>query len=114
MCDMYAWNGSDWTRITFDVNQPHPCLHAHDMAWNGQGLVVTGGYVDTSDTPSKSDWRFTFAPDGRSGLWSQVAIGTCQPIDGTSVTPTPTRPGATRWRGWRVASLPPGTTSCSR
>jgi hypothetical protein len=83
LCDMYAWNGSDWTRITFDVNQPYPCLHSHDMAWNGQGLVVTGGYVDTSDTPSKTNWRFTFAPDGRSGLWSQVAIGTCQPIDGT-------------------------------
>jgi hypothetical protein len=83
LCDMYVWNGSDWARITFDVNQPRPCLHSHDMAWDGQGLVVTGGYVDTSDTPSPTNWRFTFAPDGRSGAWSQVSIGTCRPIDGT-------------------------------
>jgi hypothetical protein len=83
LCDLYAWNGSDWARVTFDVNQPHPCLHSHDMAWDGKGLVLTGGYVDTSDTPSPTSWRFTFAPDGRSGDWSQVSIGTCQPTDGT-------------------------------
>jgi len=83
LCDMYAWNGSDWARVNFDVNQPHPCLHSHDMAWDGVGLVVTGGYVDTSDTPSRTNWRFTFAPDRRSGAWSQASIGTCQPTDGT-------------------------------
>jgi hypothetical protein len=83
LCDMHAWNGSDWVRITDDVNQPRPCLHTHDLAWDGQGLVVTGGYVDTSDTPSPTHWRFVFAPDGKSGTWSQSAIGTCQPTDGT-------------------------------
>jgi hypothetical protein len=80
---MYAWNGADWAPLTFDGNQPHPCLHSHDMAWDGAGLVLAGGYVDTSDTPSPTNWRFTFAPDGRSGEWSQVSIGTCQPTDGT-------------------------------
>jgi hypothetical protein len=83
LCDMYAWNGSNWAPVSFDGNKPHPCLHSHDMAWDGAGLVMTGGYVDTSDTPSATDWRFTFAPDGRSGAWSQVSIGTCQPTDGT-------------------------------
>jgi len=83
LCDMYAWNGSDWARVAFDASQPHPCLHSHDMAWHGTNLVLSGGYVDTSDTPNPTNWRFTFAPDGRSGVWSQVAIGTCHPIDGT-------------------------------
>jgi len=82
-CDMYSWNGSNWGAVAYDASQPHPCLHSHDMAWDGQRLVVTGGYVDTSDTPSPTDWRFTFAPDGRSGTWSQATRGTCQPIDGS-------------------------------
>jgi hypothetical protein len=83
LCDLFAWNGSDWARIDYAVNQPHPCLHSHSMAWDGQGLVVTGGYVDTNDTPSLTNWRFAFAADRRSGVWSQIAGGTCQPIDGT-------------------------------
>jgi hypothetical protein len=83
LCDMYAWNGSDWARVDFDLNQPYPCLHTHDMAWDGQALVVTGGYVNTSDKPSTTNWRFAFAAGGRSGVWSQTTAGTCQPIDGT-------------------------------
>ena len=101
-CDMLAWNGSNWTSITFDAGQPHPCLHSHSIAWDGQRLVVTGGYVDTSDTPSPTDWRFTLAADGRSGTWSTTTRGTCQPIAGTDAvihpgariaydTPTATR-----------------------
>jgi hypothetical protein len=82
-CDLFAWNGSDWERISYDVNQPHPCLHSHDLAWDGHGLVVTAGYVDTNDTPSPTNWRFVFAADRRSGVWSQTTTGTCQPIDGT-------------------------------
>ena len=82
-CDLFAFNGTDWARISYDVSQPHPCLHSHDMAWDGQGLVVTGGYVDTNDTPSPTNWRFVFAADRRSGVWSQTTAGTCQPIDGT-------------------------------
>ena len=83
LCDMYVWNGSDWARIEFDASQPHPCLHSHDIEWDGEGLVATGGYVNTSDKPSPTNWRFSFAPGGRSGAWSQVSIGTCQPIGGT-------------------------------
>jgi hypothetical protein len=83
LCDMYAWDGSNWARIDYDVNQPHPCLHSHDLAWDGGALVVTGGYVNTSDTPSLTNWRFTFASDGRSGAWAQAGRGSCYPIDGT-------------------------------
>jgi hypothetical protein len=82
LCDLFAWNGSNWTRVEFDAGQPHPCLHSHSTAWNGQGLIVSGGYVDTSDTPSPSDWRFTFAADGRSGTWATTTRGTCLPIAG--------------------------------
>jgi hypothetical protein len=82
-CDLFAWNGSNWARIEYDANQAYPCLHSHSLAWDGQGLVVTGGYVDTSDTPSPTNWRFTFAADGRSGAWSRTTSGTCQPTDGT-------------------------------
>jgi hypothetical protein len=82
-CELFAWNGSDWASIEYDVNRPYPCLHSHGMAWDGKALVVTDGYVDTNDTPSPTDWRFTFAADGRSGAWSQVARGTCRAIDGT-------------------------------
>lgn len=83
MCDLFAWNGSNWTSITFDAGQPHPCLHSHSIAWDGQGVIVTGGYVDTSDTQSSTHWRFTFAADARSGTWSTTTRGICQPIAGT-------------------------------
>jgi hypothetical protein len=83
LCDMYAWDGANWNRVQYDASQPYPCLHSHDLAWDGAGLVVVGGYVDTSDTPSPTNWRFTFAPDGRSGAWSQVPAGTCVAVLGT-------------------------------
>ena len=85
-CDMYVWNGSNWRQVQFDMNQPHPCLHTHSMARDGQGLVVTGGYVDTSDTPNAVLWRFTFAADAKSGVWSQASSGVCQPIIATDAT----------------------------
>ena len=83
LCDLFVWNGSNWRSIQFDVNQPHPCLHSHSMAWDGQRLVMTGGYVDTSDTPNPVLWRFTFAAGAQSGVWAQASNGTCQPVAGT-------------------------------
>lgn len=83
LCDLFAWNGSNWQPIQFETNQPHPCLHSHSVAWDGQGLIVAGGYVDTSDTPSPTHWRFTFAADGRSGTWSSMGSGVCSPVGGT-------------------------------
>lgn len=86
LCDLFVWNGSNWRSIQFDVNQPHPCLHSQSVAWDGQGVVVTGGYVNTSDTPSPVLWRFTFAAGAQSGAWSQASNGTCQPVAGTDAT----------------------------
>lgn len=83
LCDMYAWDGANWNPIRFDTSQPHPCLHSHDFAWDGSGLVAVGGYTDTNDTQSATNWRFTFAPDGRSGTWSTVSAGTCVAVLGT-------------------------------
>jgi hypothetical protein len=106
LCDLFVWNGSNWRSIQFDVNQPHPCLHSHSMAWDGQRLVMTGGYVDTSDTPNPALWRFTFAVGASSGAWSQASNGTCLPIAGTDATIHPgakmayDMPSATRaWFG---------------
>lgn len=84
-CDLYAWDGSNWRSVGFDTNKPYPCLHTHSAAWDSQAqvLVVTGGYVDTSDTPNPALWRFTFAAGGQSGSWSQDSNGTCQAIGST-------------------------------
>jgi hypothetical protein len=82
-CDLFAWTGSDWTPILYDAQATGPCLHSHSMVWDGTGLVLAGGFVDTSDTPSPTNWRFTFAADGRSGNWSQSASETCAPVLGT-------------------------------
>lgn len=82
-CDMFAWNGSNWAPVSFDAGRPHPCLHTHSIAWDGERLIVVGGYVNTSDRPSTTSWRFTFAADGRSGSWSEASTVTCQPIGGT-------------------------------
>jgi len=69
LCDMFAWTGSDWAFVT-PANQG-PCLHSHSIAWDRDRLVVTGGYVDTHDTPSNEVWYFTFT--GKySGTWSQA------------------------------------------
>jgi hypothetical protein len=83
LCDMYAWDGANWNRVLYDTTQPYPCLHSHDFAWDGSGLVVVGGYVDTNDTANSTNWRFTFAPGGRSGAWSKVPAGTCSAVLGT-------------------------------
>lgn len=65
LCDMWAWTGDNWQRITTNAG---PCLHTHDMAWDGNRLVVTGGFTDTSDTASHDVWYFTFESATR-GSW---------------------------------------------
>ena len=85
LCDMYAWNGSNWRRIGYDSAQPYPCLHSHSLAWDGSSLVVGAGYGDTSDTPNPTHWRFTFASNGLSGTWTQISSGTCRSTSGADV-----------------------------
>jgi hypothetical protein len=67
-CDMWAWTGSTWQAIS--ASNQGPCLHSHDMAWDGNRLIVTGGYVDTSDTPSHDVWHFDFST-ASSGKWTK-------------------------------------------
>ena len=72
LCDMWAWDGQDWERIATDQLDPGgpPCLSDHSMAWDGSRLIVTGGYVDTHDTPNQDVWTFSFT-GASSGTWSK-------------------------------------------
>jgi hypothetical protein len=71
--DMYFWNGSVWAPIQQVLGgtlTAIPSLHSHSMAWDpvGNHLLVTGGYVDTSDTPNTRTFYVTFANQG--GVWT--------------------------------------------
>ena len=70
LCDMYAWKDSDWTAIGAAKGKA-PCLHTHSMAWDAPNhrLVVTGGYIDTSDTQNYLRYYLTFT-NGVADTWS--------------------------------------------
>lgn len=70
LCDMWSWTGTSWEEVEQINGNEGPCLHSHSMAWDGDQLIVTAGYVDTSDTANDSVWTFTFTPDGKAGIWS--------------------------------------------
>lgn len=70
LCDMWSWTGSTWEEVEQINWNDGPCLHSHSMAWDGAQLVVTGGYVDYSDTPNDAVWTFSFTEDGTAGAWS--------------------------------------------
>jgi hypothetical protein len=68
LCDMFVWQGATWTPRNV---AGAPCLHSHSMAWDDakQRLVVTGGYVDTSDTGNTVTYYLAFKA-GVPGKWS--------------------------------------------
>jgi hypothetical protein len=68
LCDLWTWNGDNWELVTVS-GTPAPCLHSHNIAWDGARLMVTGGYVDVSDTSNNSIWYFEFE-GADSGNWS--------------------------------------------
>jgi len=70
LCDIWSWTGSTWEEVEQLNWTEGPCLHSHSMAWDGARLIVTGGYVDTSDAPNDAVWAFTFTPDGQAGNWT--------------------------------------------
>lgn len=70
LCDMWSWSGSNWQQIEQTNQSEGPCLHSHSLAWDGARLVVTGGYIDTSDTPNDGVWTFTFTTNGLAGTWT--------------------------------------------
>ena len=67
LCDLWTWNGDMWQPVTAS-GAAAPCLHSHNIAWDGARLMVTGGYVDVSDTSNNSIWFFEFE-DATSGNW---------------------------------------------
>jgi len=69
-CDLWSWNGTRWQTIT--ASNEGPCLHSHSMVWDGNSLLVTGGYVDTQDTSNAKAWRFYF-DSATNGHWVQLA-----------------------------------------
>jgi len=73
LCDMWSWTGTTWEEVEQINWYEGPCLHSHSMAWDGDGLVVTGGYVDVGDTPNDGLWRFSFSEDGTAGFWTYDA-----------------------------------------
>jgi len=68
LCDMFVWRNNGW--VTMD-SAGAPCLHSHSMAWDdrNQRLVVTGGYIDTSDTKNALTYYLPFT-NGVAGQWS--------------------------------------------
>jgi hypothetical protein len=68
LCDLWSWDGDNWLPVTAS-GPVSPCLHSHNIAWDGAQLMVTGGYVDTSDTANSLTWYFKF-DDAGSGTWS--------------------------------------------
>ncbi len=98
--DMYSWNGSVWAPVQQATVSPLaavPSLHSHSIAWDPAGLrlIVTGGYVDVSDTPNTASFYVTFSQQG--GVWKAtwtVASGIgCQSAAG-SVPDSTVHPGA--------------------
>ncbi len=70
--DMWVWDGIDWQPVVFSGGLSPPSLYGHSVVWDGDRLLVTGGYIDPAncDTPNRTAWSFTF--DGaRSGKWSK-------------------------------------------
>jgi len=67
--DMWVWDGIDWQPVIVNGGLSPPPLFGHSLAWDGNRLLVTGGYIDPNDTPNNTVWSFTF--DGlRSGRWN--------------------------------------------
>ena len=71
LSDMYAWDGKNWSpiqQLTDATVTAVPTLHSHFMAWDPvrQRLIVTGGYVDVSDTPNPATFYvFSRLPGGK-------------------------------------------------
>ena len=68
--DMWVWDGNGWQPVVVSGGLSPPSLFGHSMDWDGDRLLVTGGYVDLNETPNNAAWSFTF-DNARSGRWSR-------------------------------------------
>lgn len=80
LCDLHAWNGSNWETIT-STNQG-PCLAGATMAWDTTSvasprLVVAAGFLTAAGGKNSDTWYFTFN-SSTSGTWTKAA-STCIP-----------------------------------
>lgn len=80
LCDLHAWNGTNWEAITA-INQG-PCLVDASMAWDTSSaasprLIVAGGWIMASGNTNSASWYFSFSGP-RSGTWVQ-ASPSCSP-----------------------------------
>ena len=84
-CDAYVWQPNAWTSLSAGGA---PCLHSHSMAWDASSsrLIVTGGYVDTSDTPNATMYYLQFKDGTLASSWARD--------DDTSGCYAAVRPGA--------------------
>lgn len=82
LCDLWAWNGSDWEAIA--APDPKPCLVSASSGWEASSarLVVAGGYSDEAMiTPNTTTWYFRFNGPN-SGTWSMAPATVCAPLPG--------------------------------
>jgi Galactose oxidase, central domain len=70
LCDLWAWDGSDWQAIS--ATGTGPCLTGAAMGWDGARLVVTGGFKDWYSTANTDTWNFTFS-SSNAGEWIKAS-----------------------------------------
>jgi hypothetical protein len=76
-CDMWAWNGASWSRVSYSPgSDASPCLAFHSMAWDAatSRLVVTSGETLNAmggEVANRDVWYFQFDANGSSGTWTK-------------------------------------------
>lgn len=82
LCDLWAWNGSDWEAVATDPASPGPCLVGAAMGWDADArrLVLSGGLKDAFGIePNTDTWHFTFSGPA-AGTWSRASGTVCAPL----------------------------------
>ena len=114
LCDLWAWNGSDWEFVATDAAGPKPCLVGAAMGWDASAarLVVTGGFKDAYlIEPNTDTWYLTFTGPG-SATWS-VASGTvCAPLRAARGAYEATSGTFVFFGGWDRSSVYDDTLVC--
>jgi hypothetical protein len=79
LCDLWAWDGSDWQAIS--ATGTAPCLTGAATGWDGARLVVTGGFSDYYITRNTETWYFAFdSNSNNAGSWTKASTPYCAPL----------------------------------